>query len=340
VLPLLWCLSLVFRVAVGGRLLCYRLGLLKRLRLPGKTWSVGNIAVGGTGKSPVTISLAEMLLSTGARPAILTRGYGAPIARGDCLILRSGQLIRPASSTNVIPDEARMQSAVLQNIPVIAGPDRVSAAKVFLNEFPDYRPTHWLLDDGFQHLKIERDLDIVLLDAKNPLPSLMPLATAREPARSLRRANLVVFTRSSESYPSDVDLTKVRSLVRTGTPILKTEMRTASPTMSVDGSMQFDPLQHTPAGLVSGIAEPKQLIDAVTAMGITVGETLSLRDHQPIPGESLVRLAATQKSVLTTAKDYWRDPTIFERISVPVFILDLEVFWGQSNLKHILNDYI
>jgi len=339
-LPLLWALSLIFRAAVGCRALYYRLGLGKRTRLPGKTWSIGNIAVGGTGKSPVTMAMAQLLLGRGARPAILTRGYGAPIKSGDCLVLRSGQVVRPASNTTLIPDEARMQSAKLPEVPVIAGPDRVRAAAIFLREFPNYQPTHWLLDDGFQHLRLERDLDIVLLDASHPLPALLPLGLARESAQGLRRADLVIFTRSSETAPSAMQVTKVQSQVRRGTPILKTRMITSAPTVSVSGQVPFDPQLHTPAALVSGIAAPQQLRDAVASLGLKIGESLSLKDHQPIPKEALIKLAVSHRSLFTTAKDYWRDPAIFKDTGVPVFILELELSWGQTHLNQILQDYI
>lgn len=330
----------MYRAAVECRRLYYHLSLGKRTRLPGKTWSIGNIAVGGTGKSPVTIAMTQLLLGRGARPVILTRGYGVPIKSGDCMVLRSGQVVRPAANTTLTPDEARMQSAKLPEVPVIAGPDRVRAAAIFLREFPDYHPTHWLLDDGFQHLKLERDLDIVLLDAANPIPSPLPLGLARESARGLRRADLVIFTRSHENAPSASQVTKVKSLVRRETPILKTRMLTRAPSVSVNGQIAFDPQLHTPAALVSGIASPQQLNDAVAQLGLKIGESLNLKDHQPIPKAALAKLAATHRSLLTTAKDYWRDPAIFKDIEVPVFILELELSWGQTNLIQILQKYI
>ncbi len=338
--PLLSGLSLIFLLAIRIRLYLYQVGLIKSERLPGKTWSIGNISVGGTGKSPITISLAQMLVSSGYRPAILTRGYGSPIASRDSMVLLAGKVITAAISTSTIPDEARMQSAKLPTVPVIAGPDRVAAAKNFLQNHPQYQPTHWLLDDGYQHLKLERDLNLVLLDARTPFPAIMPLGRAREPARNLDRANLIVFTRSDEHSPSEEEIHRVSSFTMAGTPVLKTRMRTSPPILSVDGNVNFELSFHSPTALVSGIADPKQLLEAVKAMQIEIGGHLSLGDHEPIPRDALHKFLSDKRSLLTTAKDYWRDPEFFGSLSVPVFILDLEVSWDQINLRETLREYI
>ncbi|MDG1899414.1 MAG: tetraacyldisaccharide 4'-kinase [Phycisphaerales bacterium] len=143
--------------------------------------SVGNLTTGGTGKTPMVRWIAERLRDDGMKPAVLLRGYGSA---------------DPDSS-----DEARLYRRELEGMPVIADPDRVGALRRHLASGSD--ATCAILDDGFQHRRLHRDLDLVLIDATRPLDSLrlLPAGHLREPLESLRRAHAVVVTRSKSVDP-------------------------------------------------------------------------------------------------------------------------------------------
>jgi len=172
---LLWPFSLLYGAFVRARVRLYAHGLLKQKRLKGTVISVGNLTVGGTGKTPMVIWLAENFLAEGKRVAILSRGY-----RG----------------TGGTSDEIELMKFRLQ--------DRVSFG-VGSNRFTEghrlesQQPIDvFLLDDGFQHLQLARDLDILLMDASQPLAgeSLLPAGRLREPLTAMSRANLIIFTRA------------------------------------------------------------------------------------------------------------------------------------------------
>lgn len=180
---LLWPLSLLYGVGVRVRVAFYQRGWLKRKRLNAPVISVGNLTVGGTGKTPMVIWLAEKFLGDGKRVAILSRGY-----RG----------------TNGISDEIelmkfRFQSRVCFGV----GKDRFAEGQRLASQQP---VDVFLLDDGFQHLRLARDLDILLLDSSQQLggESLLPAGPLREPISAMSRANLVVFTRT-ETTPGAIE---------------------------------------------------------------------------------------------------------------------------------------
>jgi tetraacyldisaccharide 4'-kinase len=180
---LLWPLSLLYGAFVRLRVWLYAKGLLKQKRLNAPVVSVGNLTVGGTGKTPMVIWIAEKLLAEGKHVAILSRGY------------------RGANGTS---DEIELMKFRLQGRVVFGvGKDRFSEGQRLETEQPI---DVFLLDDGFQHLQLARDLDILLMDASRRLAgeSLLPAGRLREPLSAMSRANILVFTRT-ENMPGAVD---------------------------------------------------------------------------------------------------------------------------------------
>jgi tetraacyldisaccharide 4'-kinase len=171
---LLWPLSVVYGGYVRLRARLYAKGWLKRKRLRGKVISVGNLTVGGTGKTPMVIWLAEKFLAEGKRVAILSRGY-----RG------SG-----GTSDEIELMKQRLQNKVMFGV----GKDRYAEGHHIEQEQPI---DIFLLDDGFQHLALARDLDILLMDKSRPVhrAALLPAGSLREPVSAMSRADLLVFTR-------------------------------------------------------------------------------------------------------------------------------------------------
>ncbi|MEK6539527.1 MAG: tetraacyldisaccharide 4'-kinase, partial [Deltaproteobacteria bacterium] len=158
-LPFLYIFSILYGIGVRLRLFFYRIGAFKIRRLNCKVISIGNITVGGSGKTPMTIHLAEWLRDRDKKVAILSRGYKGRIK--DSGIVSDGEkiLLGPEDAG----DEPYLMAARLKNIPVIVGRDRHRAGMYAIEKF---RPDVIILDDGFQHIGLVRDLDIVLIDGK------------------------------------------------------------------------------------------------------------------------------------------------------------------------------
>ena len=180
---LLWPLSLLYGAIVWFRVWLYAKGLLKQKRLKAPVVSVGNLTVGGTGKTPMVIWIAERLLAEGKHVAILSRGY------------------RGANGTS---DEIELMKLRLQGrVAFGVGKDRfMEGQRLETQQSIDV----FILDDGFQHLQLARDLDILLMDASRRLAgeSLLPAGRLREPLSAMSRANILVFTRT-ENMPGTVD---------------------------------------------------------------------------------------------------------------------------------------
>jgi len=172
---LLWPLTLLYGLGVRGRIWLYAHKWLKRRRLKAPVISVGNLTVGGTGKTPVVIWLAEKFLADGKRVAILSRGY------------------RGANGTS---DEIELMKFRLRGrVSFGVGKDRFVEGHRLESQQPI---DVFLLDDGFQHLQLARDLNILLMDASRPLAneSLLPAGSLREPVTAMSRANVIIFTRA------------------------------------------------------------------------------------------------------------------------------------------------
>jgi tetraacyldisaccharide 4'-kinase len=243
------------------------------------------------------------------------------------------QLLMPPAQAATWPDEARMQTVMLPGVPVVAGRDRYAAAQRFLREHPALAPTHWLLDDGFQHFSLRRDADLVLLDAARPFGNgrLLPRGLLRECPRALRRARVVVFTRSGGGFPDAEVVRQVRRYY--DGPWLEASLASAAPERSVTGGDVFDVRRHAPVLAVTGIANPSVFTtELATRHGMALAGTLIVPDHSIIDRDAILYRLGDARAVVTTAKDYWRDPAVFADLPVPVFIAPLVLTWDESAL--------
>ena len=314
-------LSYVYGWLVYFRNLFYDKGWLPSQRLPGSCIAVGNLTVGGTGKSPFVMDLAKQLHAKGFRPAILTRGYGSSLGKRDVLVLLGGGVLAQNFEKALLrrPDEAMMQSQRNPTVPVIVGRNRSKAAQWFLKH-ASLIPTHWILDDGFQHRKIQRDLDIVLLDGHSPFGNgfLLPLGSLREPLASLNRADWVCFTRASQDWPSAEAQELVRRFSSAATAKLGFNISIRPQISGVDFRKEYEPVL-----LMCGIAQPDRLLAQVRQENIQVGASYFVQDHLPFSPDEMQRQMASCRSILTTEKDFWRNPSLFTNSDKPYFIIDL-----------------
>ena len=192
---LLWPFSLLYGAAAHLRARAYRRGIFKPRHLDGIVISVGNLTTGGTGKTPMVLWIAERLLYEGKKVGILTRGY-----RGEKVARSSGNNPQAATTKAAVSssDEVRLlQSRLGDRVQFGVGANRYEQGR----ELAKLGVNWFVLDDGFQHLQLARDADIVLIDATNPFSGgrLLPAGHLREPRSALARADIIVITRSTHA---------------------------------------------------------------------------------------------------------------------------------------------
>ncbi len=189
---LLAAASVLYGTGTSLRARAFRTGALKARRLPCRVISVGNITAGGTGKTPMTVYLARLLKNKGFSPAVVSRGYGGTASKSGGVVSDGARVFMDAAAAG---DEPSMIAGLLRDIPVIVGRDRFRAGTLAVKRF---HSDVIILDDGFQHMKLERDVNLVLLDHDRPFGNgrLLPRGPLREPLSALDRADAFVLTRS------------------------------------------------------------------------------------------------------------------------------------------------
>jgi len=290
--PFAW----LFGALVLAKNMLYDCGLLKVARLPAPVISVGNLAMGGTGKTPVTMDLARRAIARGLRVGLLSRGYGR---RNPKVALR----VDPEGDWRDYGDEPMMIARRFPEALVAVGPSRLAAAGSLDGEPIDL----FILDDGFQHRQLHRDLDLVLINVSKGRPRLFPRGLFREGLGSLKRADTVVLTK----WDQPDDLNRWLSLVSAINPeIAVTGVEVTEPRLfSLDGApLSFAELRDQPIGAFAGIAEPDPFFTLLAEQGLSPIETLALRDHQPFTGEVAIRFErrcaeAGIRWIVTTEKD-------------------------------------
>lgn len=186
-------LSAIYGTLIRIRDIFYLREIFSQKRLPCKVVSIGNITVGGTGKTPMTIYLAETLTGLGYKVVVVSRGYRGRVEKKGGIVSNGREILMGPDSSG---DEPFMMAARLNNIPVVVGQNRYNAGLLAIRNFD---PEIILLDDGFQHRKLFRDMDLLLLDAGRPFGNsrLLPRGVLREPVVSIKRADAFILTRSS-----------------------------------------------------------------------------------------------------------------------------------------------
>ncbi len=189
---MLYGISIVYGAAQKLRASCYRPKILRSQKLPCRVISVGNITVGGTGKTPMTIYVAQKLQQSGIRVAVISRGYKGSAESSGGVVSDGRNLLMDSEQAG---DEPYLMAGRLKNIPVIVGKNRFAAGMLAIRKF---QSEVIVLDDAFQHLKLSKDIDLILLDYTRPFGNthLLPRGILREPVTALRRATACILTRS------------------------------------------------------------------------------------------------------------------------------------------------
>lgn len=288
--PLLRALLLplgpLYAAAARLRAWLYRIGFFPQRRLPGAVISVGNLTVGGTGKTPLVMWLAGRLAARGRQVGILTRGYRSDAGTRDEPAALAAFAARPAH-------HGRIHIGV--------GADRYAAGRLLAARGADC----FLLDDGFQHLRLARDADLVLLDATDPFGAgLLPAGRRREPKAALRRADAVVITRSSHA-PA------VEAVVRrfTGAPIFYAETELVAVTDGKTGAaIPRATFAALPVFAFCAVGNPRAFFGDLERWGFRLAGRAAFRDHHRYSAGDLRRIAAQAEragaaALVTTEKD-------------------------------------
>jgi tetraacyldisaccharide 4'-kinase len=277
---------------------------VKKDTLPGFVVSLGNLTVGGTGKTPAAAMIAQWALGRNHRPAILSRGYGGK-SRHKALEISDGNavLTTPAQAG----DEPYLLAKKLKGVPVIISRDRFDAG---LFAYHKHGTNFFILDDGFQHVTLHRDLDLVLLDATRPFGNmhLLPWGPLREPLDHLKRADAFVLTRSDENAALIVtDFLKNKF---SGKPVFRSRhmpQKVVFPRSWRSYGPAF--LLGKKVAAFSGIAKPAQFRDTLEKLGAEVLLFKAFPDHYPFSRaqiEEMILQAKNADCLMTTEKDWVR----------------------------------
>jgi tetraacyldisaccharide 4'-kinase len=340
----LWLFSILYGGGTKLRRDLYRLGRMKVRRLPVPVICVGNLTVGGTGKTPLVLHLAQRLQNMGVKPVIVSRGYKGKTTQKASIVC-DGQ--RVLLSPDEAGDEPVMLASHLIKVPVTVGRDRYAAGTLAVEAFD---PDVVLLDDGFQHLALARDLNLVLLDANEPFGNghLLPRGILREPASALLDAHALVLTRKKTADPT---IPTVFPGAWGDRPIFQASHRPylwklikARRAVRVGTKFDLADLNGKRVYLFSGIGRNDDFNATVRNLGGCIADHLTFADHYRYSalqlaeaGQMAVRLSC--KYLVTTEKDYAR---IAKGIDLPLdlVVLGIDIKFPDSGFDDYIDRFL
>ena len=294
-----------YGLIVRIRLWCYRRGWFKSSRLPCRVVSVGNITLGGTGKTPLVILLTEWLQAKGQRVAVLSRGYKRMSTASHLLVSDGSQLLAGPSEAG---DEPFLIARRCPHAIVAVGADRAALGRWVLNQGP---VECMVLDDGFQHRALSRDVDLVLLDATDAtgLDAMVPAGRLREPLRGLERATAVVITRADSKEDVEAVRSRLQAIHVPVEELIEVVFKPESVVSATAGENK--PLEWChgkKAWLVSGIGNADSFHRSVASLRVeALGRTV-FQDHHHYGTDDVCQIRTNTQAVgaeivLTTEKD-------------------------------------
>lgn len=303
----------------------YTKGLFNSRGVNATVISIGNITTGGTGKTPLVIWLCRFLRRYNLRTAVLTRGYK----------IGEGKLSdEPAMLTKNCPDTR-----------VVVNPDRVHGGQKAVKE---YGTQVLVLDDGFQHRRLKRSLDIVTIDATCPFGygRLLPAGLLREPVESLQRARAAVITRCDVVEEKDVQ--NIEKKLKTINPAITTAKSVHKPVCvrtRKAGETQLEELRDKKVFAFCGIARPEAFFRTIERLGARVAGQKVFNDHYQYTNESLdniyrLSLSLGAEIILTTEKDWNKTALLIPEkdITFGFLVIELEIYEGGEKLTSLIEE--
>ena len=345
--------SVAYERAVQMRLALYRKRVFRAQEIGCPVISIGNLTVGGTGKTPVAEMLARELQKRGRRVAILSRGYKSVprpfIQRLKNRVFKHLDLFPPrivSDGARVLldsrraGDEPHMLAKNLPGVCVLVDKDRVKSGLHALRHFDS---DVLLLDDGLQYQRLRHRLDIVLVDRQSPFGNerLLPRGTLREPPVNLRRASYIIVTKSG-SEPDTALLSRLRKLNPTAAIIECDHAPRHWQDLRTGEKFPLDHLKGRHVGAMSGIARPESFEEGVRRLGANVEITKSFADHHRFTKKEILRFLEwcdrrSLDALVTTEKDAVRFPEI-DNPQVPMLFLrvEIEILRGHGHWEDLI----
>ncbi len=286
--------------------------LHRQKRLPCKVISVGNITVGGTGKTPTTIALALEAKKKGLQPVILTRGYKGNAKEPILINFPLKQTIDKGSATEMSPatlgDEAFMMVEKLKDVPLVKFPDRYKGGTLAFDALKQYFHIHqivFILDDGFQHWGLYRDIDIVLVDGINPFGNrkMLPFGVLRELPRELNRADIIVITKVKNE-----ELFNRLRLIAPNASIFSSEYKINRIKNLTGSSISIEEINNKRLYAFCGIAQPESFKKIITSISEDFAYFNEFPDHYKYKEKDITNIKKKADKlkcdfIITTEKD-------------------------------------
>ena len=342
-------LSITYEAIVYIRNLLYNLNILKKKKLKCPVISIGNITVGGTGKTPTVILIANELIKRNLKVGILTRGYGRKLKK-TIIICNDGRKKEPTLNANETGDEPLLLYQKLPNTPIAISRNRYESGKILLKT---YSLDLIILDDGFQHRSIHRNLDIVLinsLDKKNKY-KILPTGFLREPLKNLQRADFILFTKSNLIEKKESPLIKVVKNFNLPYSLSTAHNRLTNYIQDQQKILHF--LDRNKGYLVSGIGDASSFKLTASVIAKNIIGYSNLRDHYNYKQSDLNEIIKKSEKmsadyILTTEKDWVKLKHL--ESSIPIFPVELifklvrdksklfNLIYNKLNLRHPISE--
>jgi tetraacyldisaccharide 4'-kinase len=345
---LLYGISIFYGLAQRLRAACYRHQILPSRELPCKVISIGNLTVGGTGKTPMTIYVAGEIRRAGLNVVIVSRGYKGGFEKSGGIVSDGRTLLMDAELAG---DEPYMIACRLKGVPVVVGKNRFAAGMQAISKF---QPDVIVLDDAFQHLKLKRDLDLVLLDHRHPFGNcrLLPRGVLREPVSALTRSAACILTRcragAAETPMSSVAGIQVlvpgipmftSSHVPYWYAVHKGEHNSFEAVSDVFSADDCEPIKDRKVFCFSGIARNDDFRETVKDLGFKVTGFLEFSDHHPYTEKDLATILGCAGNtgagrLITTEKDHARI-TLKAPLPMGLIVVGVKVSFGDREQDFI-----
>ena len=351
IMAVFYVFSLIYGQLVNLKLSMYHIGWFKKERLTCFVISLGNVTVGGTGKTPTAQHLAREIRDMGYRVAILNRGYRAKW-RGAVGIVSDGHALKMDAET--AGDEAFMLAKHLPNVPVLIGPERAVTGRYAIEHFGAQVA---ILDDGYQHWQLERDMDILLVDAVNVFGNgyLLPRGTLREPLSHIDRADVCLMTKVDQAAPGAIEYIweTFRSYNQDGL-ILESIHQPRQFVRLADwyediaaGGVPVTELKGKKVLAVSAIGNPASFEQTLADLGIEIVESMRYPDHHDYGEKDMAEVLYRAETlgveaIIITEKDAVKVPgdVVRAKWRIPMYVISVEVTFqkGQEAFFSTLKD--